>query len=123
MLRNPNHVIDSVRRRDGPGTAEEGKYRWTQAVRTIHQARQEYSTYVKLVRFYNLVVRPEITVRGICSFLGINFDDRMVKKGAFNQYGYEEINENVAKKHVKNYEIEKYDMESLEMYKNMIKEL
>lgn len=120
MLRNPNHVVDSVRRRYGPGTVKKGKYRWAQGVRTIHRSKQEYGEIVRLIRFYDLVTRPETVTRKICSFIGVEYDYQMIEKGAFNQYGYEEIDESVAQRDVRDYEVEKYDGEAFRMYREMI---
>ncbi|PQJ35073.1 hypothetical protein BSZ35_11125 [Salinibacter sp. 10B] len=86
MLRNPNHVIDSIRRRYGPGTAKKGKYLWAQAVRTIHRAKQEYGEVKRLVRFYDLVTSLEAATRKICCFIDVEYDHGMIEGEGINQY-------------------------------------
>lgn len=54
MLRDPGHVVDSIRRR-GNVPAETGKERWSKAIRIIYQVHQEMENRIHLTRFTDLL--------------------------------------------------------------------
>jgi hypothetical protein len=76
MLRDPDHVVDSIRRR-GNVSVEQGKYRWAQAIRAIYKVHQGYSDRTCLVQFTNLVCEPERVMRNVCALLNLSYSAKM----------------------------------------------
>lgn len=73
-IRDPRDTAFTIR--DGLGTGVSGSIRaWNTAFTSYTQARRP----VHLVRYEDLVQRPQETVAGICAFLGERYEPRMLR--------------------------------------------
>ncbi|PQJ35075.1 hypothetical protein BSZ35_11135 [Salinibacter sp. 10B] len=120
MIRDPDHVVDSIRRRGPASTVDLAKERWSQAARTISRASEEYPDRTHLVRFVDLVERPKVVMSDICVFLGLPFSLDMIEghSGA-RQYEREKIDPSVAHRDVQSYNLDAYDPEAFRAYKKL----
>jgi hypothetical protein len=120
MIRDPDHAVDSMRRR-GQIPAEEGKRRWSRAIRIIWQVHTEYEERTCLVRFLDLVSRPEETMRSICALLGLPYTDKMGEGYKHvPQYDYNRLDPSVATRDVQRYNLQNFDSEAYKMYEKMV---
>lgn len=118
MLRDPDHVVDSIRRR-GVASVEEGKERWSRAIRAIHQVHEEYEDRVCLIRFADLVTDPEPVMKEVCALLEIDYSPRMPEGYKYTpQYHHDQLDASVAKRNVRGYNVRRYDSEALKCIKN-----
>jgi hypothetical protein len=64
----------------GPDTLEGGALRWRRHVRSGRRTGKRLgpSRYVE-VRYEDLIEEPERTIRGLCDFLALPFDERMLR--------------------------------------------
>jgi hypothetical protein len=85
IIRNGNDAVHSmmVRGRSKLGKAAR---RWSEAIETIHIVKQRYGERVLVVSFDDLVLEPEATLRTACDFLGLSFEDRMLRGQNLNPY-------------------------------------
>jgi hypothetical protein len=122
MLRDPDHVVDSIRRR-GNVSVEKGKYRWARAIRSIYQIQEEYPDRSALVRFVDLVTTPEAVMEDVCSLLQLPFSPRMVEGYRHTpQYDRDSLDPSVATRDVASYEVDAFDPEAFEMYSALVEQ-
>lgn len=119
MLRDPDHVVDSIRRR-GAVSVERGKYRWSRAVRAINQTKQDYPDRTYIIRFPNLLDQPGEVMRDVCTLLGLSYSPAM-KEGYMHtpQYSHDRLDPAVANRDVESYDLETFDPEAVEMYSRL----
>lgn len=116
MLRDPDHVVDSIRRR-GNVSVEQGKHRWVRAIRDIKQVHEEYGNRTCLVRFVDLVNEPELVMRKVCGVLELSYSPRMAEGYKYTpQYDHDHLDPSVATREVPSYDLETFDPEVYEMY-------
>lgn len=123
MLRNPDQVVDSIRRRGPASTVDIAKERWSRAVHDIYRAREDYPDRTHLVRFVDLVESPTSTMEDICVHLGLPFSSDMIDghDGA-HQYDRKEIDPTVAHREVRSYSLETFDPEGIRLYRQLTQE-
>jgi hypothetical protein len=121
IIRDPDHVVHSIRRRGGH-TADIARYRWAEAIVTISKLVKEYPQHTYLVEFEDLVVHPESTTEGLCSFLGLTYNERMLRgyEGT-PQYDRDRIVSSVATKAVPSADMVQHYPEVVEMYKKLVR--
>jgi hypothetical protein len=122
-IRNPDHVVDSIVRR-GNQPVEVGKHRWAAAVRDIAATKRTYGDEkVFVITFENLVSSPEAAAKDLSSFLNVPFDESMIEGYQHTpQYESENIDSSRAHKETKEYHLQGYDREAVEMYRSMLRE-
>ncbi len=76
IVREGTACIDSKRRRDGLDDRESAD-RWIYSVRFLRFLEQRHPS-LHCVRFEQLVLEPERVMRGVCAFLGIEYEDTML---------------------------------------------
>ncbi len=59
-------------------------YVWKEAVSTAAEAKKIYGDRILTVRYEDLVISPEATIRGICEFTGLEFQPEMLQVGWVN---------------------------------------
>lgn len=119
MIRSPDHVVDSIRRR-GHLSEDEGKHRWAQAIRTINQTVREYPDRTHLIRFMDLVNHPKATMRAVCEFVGLPYSKKMEKGYKYTpQYDNNQLDSSIATRDVESYGLKGFDPEAFEMYINL----
>ncbi len=84
MLRDPrDRYAESLRKwPDGKGRAGGATARWLYSTRLAEQHVQRYPGRYLIVRFEDLVVAPEETVRTVCTAIGEDFDPSMMSMSA-----------------------------------------
>ena len=92
ILRAPDQVVSSIQRRI-KWPKSYGSYCYKHAVQTMWKLTQEDTGgWAKVVHFDSLVTDPENVMRGICSWLGCEFDQRMLEGFKFTpQYERQNI--------------------------------
>jgi hypothetical protein len=119
MLRPPDHVVDSIRRR-GSVSVEEGKYRWSRAIRAIYRANDEFGDRTCLVRFTDLVCEPEAVTQRLCLHLDLRFSKKMVEGYRYTpQYDRDRLDPSAATRDVESYDLDAFDPEAVEMYNRL----
>lgn len=119
MLRDPDHVVDSIRRR-GNVSVQEGKYRWSQAIRTIHRVTKEFGKQTCLIRFADLVCNPERVTARLCLHLDLCVSKKMVEGYKYTpQYEHDRLDPAAAMREVESYNLDTYDSKALEMYNRL----
>lgn len=58
--------------------------RWSEAIITISQLRERYRDRVFVVVFDDLILQPEQSMRKLCEFLDLPFEERMLEGHKFN---------------------------------------
>jgi len=116
MLREPDHVVDSIRRR-GHVSIDKAKYRWSQAIKDIYEVHQNYESRTCLIHFTDLVTDPEPAMQKVCDLLGLPCSPKMEEGFKYTpQYDHDHLDPSVATRDVPSYDLGKYDAETLEMY-------
>ena len=82
LLRHPGAIARSRQKYKGEG-ADELIIKYVEA---LEAARQTYDGHT--VRYEDLTANPERELRGICSFLGIQYEERMLEYGQFDHGRY-----------------------------------
>lgn len=119
ILRDPDHVIDSMVRRDG--LSESGaRSRWTHGIREMHRSYTEYDHRCHTLSFSDLVNDPERTLREVCEFLTLEYRSDMLTGYEHSpQYSRDNIDASVLDKDVKNYRVQERQADSYEKYSSM----
>jgi hypothetical protein len=92
LIRGGNDVISSVINRSEK-SLRVASYRWCRAVEVIHELKTRYSEIVLVVSFEDLVLNPKANMERIASFLGVEYQDRMLEGPKYNPwYGETELN-------------------------------
>jgi hypothetical protein len=125
IVRNPDHVIHSMQQRAG-WSPEKAKRHWAEAVTSINTLHHEYPERTHLVVFSDLVSQPERVLRDACTFLDLEFDDRMLygHRGATmydgtSQYARDRIDPEVATKSVPDSKVKQNYPKAFEMYETL----
>jgi hypothetical protein len=58
--------------------------RWSEAIITIYKLRERYRNRVFVVVFDDLILQPEKSMRKLCEFLGLAFEEQMLEGHTFN---------------------------------------
>ncbi|HKY09388.1 MAG TPA: sulfotransferase [Candidatus Binatia bacterium] len=85
IIRDGNDSVHSMMVR-GKSKLKKAARRWGEAIETIHIVKQRYGDRVLVVSFDDLVLEPEATIRATCEFLGLSFEDRMLRGHKLNPY-------------------------------------
>ncbi|MCS4149344.1 hypothetical protein GGP52_003056 [Salinibacter ruber] len=121
MLRDPDHVVDSIRRR-GIVSVEEGKERWSRAIRAIHQVQEEYEDRVCLIRFADLLTDPEPVMKEVCALLEIDYSPRMPEGYKYTpQYHHDRLDASVVTRDVEDCSLKEYEWEAVSMYEELVR--
>lgn len=93
MIRDPRDrheaILERAPRRAGAvGTSASV---WLYSVALGRRNMRRYPGSYKLVRYETLVTRPEETMRGICAFLGEEFDPAMLRMGDTPRYQQQRV--------------------------------
>lgn len=78
ILRRGNDVIESIMKRGGK-KYEIALHRWLRAIEIIHELYSKYPDRVLLIRFENLVQKPEKTLQKTCRFIGVEYQKQMLE--------------------------------------------
>jgi Sulfotransferase family len=82
IIRDGSASISSMMVRGGARLRKAAR-RWAEAIETIDEINRQYHERVLVVAFEDLLLQPEKTLRKICTFLNVNFQEPML-------HGYED---------------------------------
>ena len=102
MMRDPRDRYASAKTRwtNMKGRVGAGTAMWLESVKLARRGRQKYPNQYMVVRYEDLVARPEEMLRKICEFLGEEFAPEMLtmmgapthrNKGSNSSYGKREV--------------------------------
>jgi len=83
ITRDPRAVVSSAIKTLGNGRFDRigiygiARY-WVRCERKIQQFIAKFPTKIVMVRYEDLVTQTEAVVRGLCGFLGVHYDDRIL---------------------------------------------
>lgn len=122
-VRDPDHVTDSIVRRGGRSEAD-AKKQWSRAVRIIYQVYTEYGERTCLIRFDDLVERPQKATERVCGLLDLSYSSKMLEKGPGKtpQYDNEGIDASKASRDVTSYNVDTFDPEAFRMYTELVEQ-
>jgi hypothetical protein len=121
MIRDPDHVVDSIRRR-GDVTVEKGKERWSKAIRAIWHTSREYEELTYLIQFEDLLKYPEAAMRDVCALLELPYSPKMPEGYAHTpQYNHDRLDPSVATRDVKSYNLREFDSGAFEKYNELVR--
>jgi glycosyltransferase involved in cell wall biosynthesis len=78
IYRDPADVIYSHLSGGFMRTVEEASYRWLTVMRNVGDFAARHPAACYALRYEDLVGNPEPTVRGVCEFLGVDFEPQML---------------------------------------------
>lgn len=80
MVRDPRDRYASVRRRHGQELSRVGAAtgRWLSSTRAGRRNQLRHPDRARFVRYEDLVADPATTMRGVCEFLGLEYDPEML---------------------------------------------
>jgi Sulfotransferase family len=85
IIRDGNDTVASIMTR-GKNRLRKAARRWSEAIETIYTLRQRFGPRVLVVAFDDLVLQPDTVLHRICSFLEIEFQDRMMDGHRYNLF-------------------------------------
>lgn len=79
LIRSPLDISASIRvRAGGSGRFLRNALAWSRGTRLARQGQDRYPERLRLLRYEDLIQRPEATLRQICAFIGEDFDPAML---------------------------------------------
>lgn len=105
VIRDPRAVTNSlIRSNIHNSNALFGAKRWLKDTTYGRQLKQQYPDDVLEIRYEDLVIAPEVTLRSVTDFLGLNFDEAMLRyhetglqEYAKHQAYYQQTHERISK--------------------------
>jgi hypothetical protein len=85
IIRDGNDSISSMMAR-GQSRFKKAVRRWGEAVETVFDLQKQFGERVLVVSFEELVLAPEKTMRKVCEFLGVKFQEQMMDGYKYNRY-------------------------------------
>lgn len=85
ILRDPDSVVSSIMRRANRRKQVAVRL-WTMGMETFDVLEREQTSTIRFVDFDKFVVDPRETLESLCEFLGIAFEDRMLRAHEFSTY-------------------------------------
>lgn len=82
MVRDGVDVVESYVRAGLISSYEEAARRWSSSVETARRVQRRYAKQFFEIRYEELVREPTRIVRGVCDFLGIDFEPAMLSQTA-----------------------------------------
>ena len=83
IIRDGSDSISSMVAR-GRNRLSKAARRWSEAMITIYQLRERYRNRVFVLVFDDLILQPENSMRKVCEFLDLPFEERMLEGHKFN---------------------------------------
>jgi hypothetical protein len=83
IIRDRHDSISSMMAR-GRNRLRKAARRWSEAIITIYRLRERYRNRVFVVVFDDLILQPEKSMRKVCEFLDLPFEERMLEGHKFN---------------------------------------
>lgn len=95
ILREPNHVIDSIIRRGGQ-SQKRAMSRWIHGIQEMSAAYAKFDRVTYVVKFSDMIKKTEQVLQSICDFLSLEYQEDM-HKGYQNtpQYSRNSLDESV----------------------------
>jgi hypothetical protein len=85
IIRDGNDSVHSMMVR-GKSRFKKAARRWAEAVETIYVMKNTCPDRILVLTFENLVLDPRTTIQNVCDFLGIAFEERMLRGHELNPY-------------------------------------
>lgn len=85
ILRNGNDAVSSMMGR-GKCRFKKAARRWAEAVETIFDLQDRYGERMLIVSFEELLLDPENTMKKVCSFLCLPYQEQMLDGYRYNRY-------------------------------------
>ena len=82
LVRNPMDVIASMKRRGVKSFDAVGHWLFNNAAALRFKGHEDYL----LIKYEDMVADPQIEFAKICTYLGVDFDDRMLEPGGNEEY-------------------------------------
>lgn len=102
LIRSGDDVISSIMRR-GEKNFSVAAYRWRRAIEIIHYLNQTYPQSTLVVSFEDLIMQPREMMERIATFLGVEYQERMLEGPKYNPW-YSETGLDKSKVHRANRE-------------------
>lgn len=99
IIRDGDDSVSSMVSR-GKNKLRKAARRWSEAIETIYELKQQYGERVMVVAFDDLLLRPGTVLEKVCTFLGITFQEQMLDGYQHNPY-YPETELKTEKAHQK----------------------
>lgn len=116
VVRNPDHVVDSMIRRDGY-SEKRAIVRWTRGIRELYTAYRAFADRIHVASFEEVVEQPEAVMRRVSSFLGVDYAPEMLDGYQFTpQYNQDGIDSEAAEKSVRDYNVQSNEPASYRQY-------
>jgi hypothetical protein len=85
IIRDGNDTVASMMTR-GKNRLRKATRRWSEAIETIYTLRRRYGSRVLIVGFDDVVLHADSVLHRICSFLDIEFQERMLDGQRYNPF-------------------------------------
>jgi len=85
LIRSGDDVISSIMKRGSKGFRI-AAYRWRRAIEIIHYLNQTYPNSTLVVSFEELIMQPREMMERIATFLGVEYQERMLEGPKYNPW-------------------------------------
>ena len=121
IVRDPDQTVASMQKRGNERLSlDQARHRWAKAIHIIKNTHERWPGRVHFVTFADLLLDTENTLKGVCKYLGVEFEPNMLN-GYINTPQYENkcIDTGKVEKEAPGCNMKTYDPEAFHFYKSL----